>query len=340
MQMRNGNKSTTELGVASPRELALSHGGPQTPQGKQRAKYNAIKHGFFASVVLEGESKAQYQRLLRGFMDYFRPVGVPEEIEVEKLAMLFWRYRRWIQAEASAIAGPAGAAQRGNAGNDKLDDLKDLAFAEQRGLINISIQAGSSKGLLKALERVVELREKVQSEGPNWERDRHTIESLFGTRAEHKELPNSWRPPWERAAHAQNAKQDMEGDKARRLSLDLLRRYRVSGPFERGATRLESEKEPAALTGNATADLVTALTKWIELLQSILAGRLLGGIHSRCGQPGEPGGQLLRPDIADQLLRYEAALERAIDRTLAQLERLQRMRLGQPLLPPVKVEVS
>ena len=40
----------------------------------------------------------------------------------------------------------------------------------------------------------------------------------------------------------------------------------------------------------------------------------------------------------DRLLRYEASLERNIDRTLSHLERLQRMRLGQPVLP--KLEVS
>jgi len=40
----------------------------------------------------------------------------------------------------------------------------------------------------------------------------------------------------------------------------------------------------------------------------------------------------------DRLLRYEASLERSFDRTLSQLERLQRMRLGQPVLP--KLEVS
>jgi hypothetical protein len=42
----------------------------------------------------------------------------------------------------------------------------------------------------------------------------------------------------------------------------------------------------------------------------------------------------------DRLLRYEASLERSFDRTLGQLERLQRMRLGQTVLPPVKVELS
>ena len=39
----------------------------------------------------------------------------------------------------------------------------------------------------------------------------------------------------------------------------------------------------------------------------------------------------------DHLLRYETALERNFDRTLSQLERVQRMRLGQPLLPKLEI---
>jgi hypothetical protein len=42
----------------------------------------------------------------------------------------------------------------------------------------------------------------------------------------------------------------------------------------------------------------------------------------------------------DRLLRYEASLERSFDRTLSQLERLQRMRLGQPVLPKLEVRHS
>ncbi len=37
--------------------------------------------------------------------------------------------------------------------------------------------------------------------------------------------------------------------------------------------------------------------------------------------------------VLDRLLRYEASLDRSFERTLSQLERLQRMRLGQPILP-------
>ncbi len=42
----------------------------------------------------------------------------------------------------------------------------------------------------------------------------------------------------------------------------------------------------------------------------------------------------------DRLLRYETTLDRAIDRTLTQLERIQRLRLGQPVPPPIKLAVS
>ena len=42
----------------------------------------------------------------------------------------------------------------------------------------------------------------------------------------------------------------------------------------------------------------------------------------------------------EHLLRYEASIERAFDRTLSQIERAQRMRLGQPILPPIKLDVS
>jgi hypothetical protein len=45
-------------------------------------------------------------------------------------------------------------------------------------------------------------------------------------------------------------------------------------------------------------------------------------------------------ELSDRLVRYEAHLSREIDRTLSQLERLQRMRRGQPVLPPVKVDLS
>jgi hypothetical protein len=45
-------------------------------------------------------------------------------------------------------------------------------------------------------------------------------------------------------------------------------------------------------------------------------------------------------NVVNVSIGYEARLERNIDRTLSELERLQRMRLGQPVLPKLEVRHS
>jgi hypothetical protein len=61
-------------------ELSLSHGGPRTPQGKQRTKNNAIHHGIFARLVLKGESfresENDYVDLLVSLREAIQPVAV------------------------------------------------------------------------------------------------------------------------------------------------------------------------------------------------------------------------------------------------------------------------
>ncbi len=78
--------------------LALSvHGpsGPRTQRGKQKSRSNAVKHGIFAVGLLRGrESRAEYNALVDGLVESLQPVGMLEEILVEKLAWTLWRYRR------------------------------------------------------------------------------------------------------------------------------------------------------------------------------------------------------------------------------------------------------
>jgi hypothetical protein len=45
-------------------------------------------------------------------------------------------------------------------------------------------------------------------------------------------------------------------------------------------------------------------------------------------------------DALDKLLRYEAAIEKDLNRALNRLERLQSRRKGDPILPPVNVHLS
>ena len=48
----------------------------------------------------------------------------------------------------------------------------------------------------------------------------------------------------------------------------------------------------------------------------------------------------LNSDFLDRIPRYEASIERSFDRTIMQLERIQRMRLGLPVAPALKVDIS
>jgi hypothetical protein len=42
----------------------------------------------------------------------------------------------------------------------------------------------------------------------------------------------------------------------------------------------------------------------------------------------------------DRLIRYEVHLNRDLDRTLSQIERVQRMRLGQPPVPRIELDLK
>lgn len=44
--------------------------------------------------------------------------------------------------------------------------------------------------------------------------------------------------------------------------------------------------------------------------------------------------------VLDRLLRYSASVDRSLDRHLTQYERAQRMRMGQPVPPQLKLEVD
>jgi len=76
--------------------------GPRSEAGKQRSSQNAIKSGIFSrATLLKGESRADYQFLLEGLWEARQPKGRLEELLVEKLASILWRYQRLLKAEGA-----------------------------------------------------------------------------------------------------------------------------------------------------------------------------------------------------------------------------------------------
>ena len=82
--------------------------GPRTPEGKQRSRLNALKHGILAkAVVIEGdpgrEKRGEFDHLLTEFWQHYTPQGPVEEMLVERMATLKWRLARVYRSERGEI---------------------------------------------------------------------------------------------------------------------------------------------------------------------------------------------------------------------------------------------
>src|SRR5208282_5522104 len=79
-------------------------GGPQTPEGKAVVKKNSLKHGLCArEVVIQAgdgqESQEEFDHLLACLCDDLQPHGALEEMQVERIAVCYWRLWRVLRAE-------------------------------------------------------------------------------------------------------------------------------------------------------------------------------------------------------------------------------------------------
>lgn len=82
--------------------------GPVTFEGKNKVKWNALKHGLLAkSVVIPTgdpfENRAEFESLLAQLHEQLKPVGILEEMLVEKIAVAYWRLGRAVRAEVGEI---------------------------------------------------------------------------------------------------------------------------------------------------------------------------------------------------------------------------------------------
>ncbi len=98
----------------SPKQLEANKGnarrstGPRTTAGKQRVKFNALKHGLLANSVIipihnGAEKRRHFDALVAQLIDELKPVGVLEDMLVEKIAVSYWRLRRALRVEAGEI---------------------------------------------------------------------------------------------------------------------------------------------------------------------------------------------------------------------------------------------
>ena len=276
--------------------------GPRTAQGKERSKLNAVKHGLLSKVVLlKGESRAEYLSLLNGLRDDFRPEETFEAVLVENLSALLWRKRRLFQAENAEVS-------------EKMEftDIDSIAkrYIEAWDQSRAAIESG---GLLKFVNNPIVVREAKevlasfrQLVAPyGFKEDSRLLKKLYG--------------------------QDQDGGTPHGLRLH----YQLCAALVRLAKkRGDEESEETELKGIIFALLDSEIERLTEL------EKILDATERQRLEYQSSAAIIPSHEASERLLRYETHLSREIDRTLNQLERVQRIRNGQPVPPTLNVNVT
>ena len=90
----------TDAKMRANRENARKSTGPRTPEGKEKSKYNAVKHGLYAeSLVLYDEKIEDFEEMHIQMARSMQPVGYHEEQLVYLMAIMIWKQLRVSRCE-------------------------------------------------------------------------------------------------------------------------------------------------------------------------------------------------------------------------------------------------
>ncbi len=140
--------------------------GPRTPEGKQRTRLNALRHGLTGQTVLLPTDDAQaYQSFCQEFALHYAPVGPVERQLVQTIADTSWRLNRISAIEHSSLSIAAAQKLDGAAATDNpLAEAaaQALAFQEQsERLAKLSLY---EQRLSRQLERSLKLIKEMQAD--------------------------------------------------------------------------------------------------------------------------------------------------------------------------------
>jgi hypothetical protein len=275
--------------------------GPRTAQGKARSKLNALKHGLFSKVVLmDWESKAEYLSLLNGLQDDFQPQGKLESILVDNLAVLFWRKRRFFLAEGAVISENIAFTN---------EDFAKNRFVDTWEFARTAVDSG---GLLKHMNDPLLVREA-----------KDTFELLRSTVIKVGFIEN---------CHLINKLYGRDRESGLPYSIRLFYEIYAKDPrlAEKQNDQPSDTKERASMV-----EWIEAEIKRLTVLEKMLEANDRQRMEYKTLAAVIPG-----QEESDRLLGNETHFSREIEKILSRLERVQRMRRGQPVFPPAKVDVT
>jgi hypothetical protein len=303
-------KKTSLVKFEANQKNALSSTGPKTPVGKGTVKWNALKHGLLSKeVVIQAgdgkESKTDYMNMHARLWRDLQPVGALEEILVEKISICYWRLRRVLRCEVGEIRKHLDSAWM----EKTFQRLNDLRHNRQFALLDESRQRleTSTLGILHLVDVLDDVRALVDEMGYIPEEAQKKLFQNFG--AEENQLPY-WCLIFSSMATEgpDEAKKDPE-------------KFGKTPPPEacKGMILKLIDEEKEKLEG-----LKEFVKQKEELEDDARLHRLV----------------IPEKEAVEKILRYETTIERQLYRAMNQLERLQRQRKGEPIPPPISVELS
>ena len=236
-------------------------------------------------------------------MEDFRPQGKLETVLVENLGTLLWRKRRLLQAETAEIEKSQFLSFDLFLQN-KLDELE---YAQLRGSSDAKLRQSNPRNLLRDAIEILDLHRLLfaADDSQPVEGVQRILKSIYG--------------------YEEEGPQPYSG---RQMSLMLSKLL----------SKAEAEKQDTKNQPDVQKTVVEAISE--EMMRLAKLHDAAVEVEALRREHNLGGARVPPQAVSDHLIRCEVHLICEFDRTLNQLERLQRMRKGQPVLPPIKVEVS
>jgi hypothetical protein len=157
---------TSQRKIESNRQNAQLSTGPKSLEGKKTSSCNVYKHGLLTKDVVVTtragrEDQSEFDKLLAGLRDCYRPNDLVEDLLVQELANSYWRSARAVRCERGDLTCADEALRSQSDLNESERALYTMAPAEEA----YDSLHSSSRGLRFLLLRVEQAKDAVRMTG-------------------------------------------------------------------------------------------------------------------------------------------------------------------------------
>ena len=191
-QSQGNAEATSQKKIEANRQNAQLSSGPRSVEGKKTSSRNAAKHGLLVKDIVittraNKEDQTEFDALLDELRDYYKPIGVAEDLKVQELAISYWRSARALRCERGEVTCAGTAPPQAELEEWELSVLMAQPAAD--AYQSLLERSRGIKFLLRKIEQArneVEVSSRVSSElrqwltpKQNWERIASSGKKLF-----------------------------------------------------------------------------------------------------------------------------------------------------------------